>query len=143
MTLKSKVADVKAASSLIHSAPTGESRNSRGARAPSVSGVSLLHRGELLRRRLSLIGRLPGLVRHAVDGFAAFVLAHRRTLGVGLFLEPVGEAVAAEARHIHQIDILNIGAGTQMLDQTPEYRGLKFCSGFVVDRHGRLHFGAA
>jgi len=41
-------------------------------------------------------------------------------LRVGGVLEPVGQAVAAEAGQIHQIDVLDVGARPQMLDQAPE-----------------------
>jgi hypothetical protein len=115
---------------LIHSAPTGE-RLPHGEEA-------LLRRLELLGRGLALIGRLPGLVGHAVDGLAALVPGHLRALGVGLLLEPVGQAVAAEAGQIHQVDVLDVGAGAQMRDQAPEGRRFEFRSGFVVDCHGRL-----
>src|SRR5450759_1117725 len=103
----------------------------------SMPAMGFLHRGELLGTGRALVSRLPGLVGHAVDGLAAVVLAHRRALGVRLFLEPVGQAVAAEAREIHQVDILDIGAGAQMFDKAPENGGFEFCSGFVVNRHVR------
>ena len=99
--------------------------------------MGFFHRRELLGTGRALMGRLPGLVGHAVDGLAALVLAHPSALGVRLFLEPVGQAVAAKAREIHQVNVLDIAAGTQMLDKTPEHGGFKFCSGFVVDGHGR------
>src|SRR5258708_6529308 len=103
----------------------------------SMPAMGFLHRRELLGTGRALIGRLPGLVGHAVDGLAAFVLAHVSTLGVGFLLEPVGQAVAAESREIHQIDVLDIGAGAQMLDKAPEDGGFKFRSGFFINRHGR------
>ena len=97
--------------------------------------MRFLHRRELLGTRRVLMRLLPGFVGHAVDGLAALVLADRGTLGVRRFLEPVGQAVAAEAREIHQVDILNIGAGAQMFDKAPEDGGFEFRSGFVVNRH--------
>src|SRR5258708_35627663 len=99
--------------------------------------MTFLHRRELFGAGFTLMGRLPGLIGHAVDGLAAFVLAHVSALGVGLLLEPVGQAVAAEAREIHQIDVLDIGTGAQMFDQAPEDGGFKFRSGFVVNGHDR------
>ena len=99
--------------------------------------LTFFHRRELFGTGGALMRRLPGLVGHAVDGLAALVLAHRGARGVGFVLEPIGQAVAAEAREIHQIDVLDIAAGAQMFDQAPEYRGFKFCSGFVVHRHDR------
>src|SRR3984893_15152810 len=98
----------------------------------------LLHRRELLGAGRALMGRLPGLVGHAVDGLAALVLAHVSALGVGFLLEPVGEAVAAEAREIHQVVVLDVVAGAQMLDKAPEDGGFKFRSGFVINRHAAL-----
>ena len=99
--------------------------------------LGLLHRRELLGTGLALKSRLPGLIGHAIDGLAAFVLADLGTPRVGLLLEPVGQAVAAEARKIHKIDVLDIGAGAQMFDQAPENGGFEFRSGFVVNRHDR------
>src|SRR5258706_8680859 len=101
----------------------------------SMPAVALLHRCELLGAGRTLMGRLPGLVGHAVDDFAALVLAHVNAFGVGFVLEPIGQAVAAETREIHQIDVLDVGAGAQVLDEAPEHRGFKFRSGFVVNRH--------
>src|SRR5882757_7829837 len=109
----------------------------RRAGARSMPAMALFHRRELLRTGLALKARLPGLVGHAVDGLAALVLAHRCALGVGFLFQPVRQAVAAEARQIHQIDVLDVVAGAQMLDEAPEHRGLEFRSGFVVNRHGR------
>src|SRR6266702_6309634 len=103
----------------------------------SVPALGLFHRFELLGTGGALKLRFPGFIGHAVDRLAALVLAHREALGVGLFLHPVRQAVAAEAGQIHQIDVLHVGALTQMLDQAPEYGGLELRSGFVVNRHAR------
>jgi len=56
-------------------------------------------------------------VGHAVDGLAALVLGHRSAFGVRLVLEPVRQAIAAEAREVHQVDVLDIGAAAQMFDE--------------------------
>src|SRR5215217_1255313 len=77
--------------------------------ASSMAAGSLLERGLLLGARLLLVLGLPGLVRHAVDEFAALVLAQRHALLVGRVLHPVGEAVAAEAGEIHQVEVLHVG----------------------------------
>jgi hypothetical protein len=103
----------------------------------SMPALGFFHRRELLGTGLALKSRLPGLIGHAVDCLAAFVLAHLGAPRVGLLLEPVGQAVAAEACKIHEIDILDIGAGAQMLDQAPENGGFEFRSGFVVWGHDR------
>ena len=99
--------------------------------------LGFFHRCKLLGTGLALKSRLPGFIGHSVNGLAAFLLAHLGGPRVGLLLEPVGQAVAAEARKIHKIDILNIGAGAQMFDQTPENGGFEFRSGFVVNGHER------
>src|SRR5262245_61395491 len=101
----------------------------------SMPRMDLLHGLELLRRGRALVLRLPGLVGHAVDRLAALVLAERYPLRVSGVLEPIGEAIAAEAGEIHQIDVLDVGPRLQMLDQAPEGRRLELCSGFVVDCH--------
>src|SRR3984957_13461955 len=103
--------------------------------------LGLFHRRQLLGTGRALMRRFPSLVGHAVDGLAALVLAHRRALGVGLFLEPIGQAVAAEAREIHQIDVLDVATGAQMFDQAPEHRSFKFRSALLVDRPGRTLAG--
>src|SRR4051794_27416308 len=106
-----------------------------GARRASVL-VALFQRGLLRGRSLFLVLHLPLLIRHAVDDLAALVLAQRETLGVGGFLHPVAEAIAAEARKVHQIDVLHVGARTQMLDQTAEHRGFELGLGLGVNGHG-------
>src|ERR1700751_4843088 len=99
--------------------------------------MRLLHRRELLGAGGGLGFFLPGLIGDAVDRPAALVLAHGNALCVGGVLHPVGQAVAAEAGEIHQVDVLDIGPFTQMVDETPEGGGFDFGSGFVVDGHGR------
>src|SRR3546814_17635290 len=74
------------------------------------SGLGAVHSG--------LIPRFPLAVRHAVNVFARLVLAHRRALGIGGFTQPVGQAVAAKAGQIHQIDVLHVGALAPVLKQT-------------------------
>src|ERR1700742_877173 len=84
-----------------------------------MAALSLLHGSQLVRTGLFLKLRFPGLVRHAVDGFTALVLGHCHALGVGRILEPIRQAIAAEAGQIHQIDVLHISARPQRLDQAP------------------------
>src|SRR5947209_19575395 len=91
-----------------------------GSRIQSMPAMGLLRRVELRGTGGALEFRLPGLVGHAVDRLAALVLADPNALGVGLFLHPVRQAVAAEAGQVHQVDVLDVGAGAQMLDQAPE-----------------------
>src|SRR3546814_13351991 len=55
---------------------------------------TLLHAGDLFRRRLALMAGFPFGEGHAVDDLPRFILAH---CAVRL-RDPVGQAVAAEAR---------------------------------------------
>src|SRR6185312_6758731 len=116
----------------------GHPRSTQGGNLVLVAG--LLERGLLVLGSLFLMLRLPLLVRHAVDPLAALVLGHRNPAFVGGVLHPVRQAIAAEARKIHQIDILHVGACAQMLDEAPESGGLEFGSGLVVERHGYRPF---
>src|SRR5215218_8426055 len=101
----------------------------------SVLVTCLFKCGLLLGRGFLLILRFPLLERHAVDRFAALILAHWHALGVRCFLHPVGEAIAAEAGEIHHVDILHVGTRAQMVEQTPEGGGFEFGAGLVV--HGQ------
>src|SRR3569833_1257627 len=103
---------------------------------PVAVGMDLLHGLDLLGRGRALVFRLPGLVGHAIDGFPALILAQGDALGVGGVLEPVGQAVAAEACKLHQVDVLDVRPRLQMIDQAPDSGSLEFRSGFVVDCHG-------
>ena len=38
---------------------------------------------------------------------------------------PVGQAVAAEAGEVHQVDVLDVGAFAQVVDKPPERRRLE------------------
>src|SRR6516225_5672065 len=60
----------------------------------------------LLLRRLRLVLGLPLLVRHAVDQLPTLVLGQRHATFVGGILHPIGQAVAAEAGQVHQINVL-------------------------------------
>src|SRR3954452_24449604 len=91
--------------------------------------------GLLRGRGFLLVLRLPLLIGHAVDLLTALVLSERNTLVVGGFLHPVAEAIAAQAREIHQVDVLHLGARTQMLDEAAEHRGVEFGLGFFVESH--------
>src|SRR4029077_9232667 len=105
------------------------------ARRPGMTNLLLmaLFTRRLLRGRgFLLVLRLPLLVRHAVDRRAARLLGKRHALFVGGVLPPVRQAVAAEAREIHQVDVLHVGARAQVLDQAAEHGGLELGLGFVV-----------
>src|SRR4051812_5169424 len=85
----------------------------RARRELSMSRMRLRHFGDLVGAGFLLVLRLPLVIGHAVDGFAALVLAERNTFCVGSVLQPVRQAVAAEAREIHQVDVLHISARAQ------------------------------
>src|SRR4051812_12064943 len=98
--------------------------------------MPLVERSLLRGRSFLLVLRLPLLVGHAVDLLAALVFGERDALRVCCFLHPVTEAIAAEAREIHQIDVLHLAARTQMLDEAAEHRSLELGLGFWVESHG-------
>src|SRR5262245_63674919 len=69
---------------------------------------------------------LPLLIGHAVN-MPARRIAVESNAGTGSrLLHPVGQAIATEAGEVHQIDVLNVAALAQMLDQPPKRRGLQF-----------------
>src|SRR5690606_1330755 len=95
--------------------------------------VAPLEGGLLLRRGFLLIPRPPLVIRHAVDRFARLILAHGLAGCAGCLLVPVGEAVAAEAREVHEVDVLHVGSLAQMRDQLAECSGFELGSGLLVD----------
>src|SRR5262245_9276890 len=96
--------------------------------------------GLLLGRGFLLVLGPPFVVRHAVDGGAALVLAHGQALGVGRLLHPVGQPVSAEAGETHQVVVLHVGAPAQVLDQPSEHGGFELGAGLVVEIHDRFLF---
>src|SRR5262249_6513214 len=104
--------------------------------ASSVLVHSPVGRRPLIGAGLALGLGLPFLIRHAVDRLTARVLAERDAALVGLFLHPVGQAVAAEAGEIHQIDVLHVSARAQVLDEAAKNRGFELGAGLVVEGHG-------
>ena len=93
----------------------------------------LLERGKLVGAGLGLVARLPLGIGHAVDHFAGFVLGHREAAGLGRLAVPVGQAVPAEAGEVHQVDVLDVAALAEMLDEPPEGGGLEFGAGGLVE----------
>src|SRR5262245_55258996 len=77
----------------------------------------------------------PFFVRHAVNELAALLLAHRHAARVGRVLHPIRQAIATKAGEIHEIEVLHVGALTQMLDEAPESGCFEFGAGLIV--HGR------
>src|SRR5262245_44835984 len=84
--------------------------------APMRSGGGLRELCLRLRRSLGLVALLPFLVGHAVNELARFILAECDAALGSRLLIPVRQAVAAEAGEIHQIDVLDVSAGAQMLE---------------------------
>src|SRR5919107_3823896 len=94
---------------------------------------------QLRCRGLALMALLPLLVGHAVDMSSALLLRECDPALVGGILQPVGEAVAAEARKVHEVDVLNVRALAQMLEEPAEGGGLQLGPGRRIDvRHGRF-----
>src|SRR5262244_3634099 len=93
----------------------------------------------LLGRSLLLVLRLPLVIGHAVDDLAGLGVAERDAALLGGRPVPFGQAIAAEAGEVHQVDVLYIRALAQMRDQLPEGGGLQFDARLVV--HGDLQCG--
>ena len=75
-----------------------------------------------------------------MDHFARLLLVP----GIPSIADPVGEAIAAEARQTHQVDILGIVAMAQMAHQAAKGRGGDIV-GKRIERVGlgiRIHEGA-
>ena len=89
----------------------------------------------LLGGGFRLVFRLPFLKGHAVDELACTLFVERNAALIGCILHPVGEAVAAKARQIHQVDVLHIGAIAQMGDEAAKGGGFQFQLCFGVDAH--------
>lgn len=69
-----------------------------------------------------LVLGLPFLVRHTVDHLARTLLAQLKAFLAGGLLIPIGQAVAAKTRHVHEVDVLHLMALAQMSDQAAERR---------------------
>src|SRR5260221_7655591 len=79
-----------------------------------------------------LIPLLPIVIRHAVDDLAGFRIAERDALLLGRRAVPLGQAVAAKAGQVHEIEVLHVGALAQMRDQVPKRRSLELRTRLVV-----------
>src|SRR5262245_61049943 len=86
-----------------------------------------------LRGRLGLVLGLPGLVRHPVDDLPRLFLAEREPLSRGRLMVPAGETIAAEARKLHQVDVLHVGPLAQMRYEPAEGGGLELGPGALVE----------
>ncbi len=88
-----------------------------------IRGKGRLEGGLLLGRGLALVAGAPRVVGHAVDRFARRILVHLHAAGVGLFLIPARETVAAEAGEGHQVDVLHIGPVLHQMPDEPAEHG--------------------
>lgn len=97
---------------------------------------ALFHARHLFRRGLGLEALLPFRRRHAVNHFTRLCLVQARP-GI---IDPVSQAIAAEARQTHQVDVLRVMAMAQMADKAAE--GLRRY-GIVqrLQRVGSVDFG--
>lgn len=76
---------------------------------------------------------LPVVIGHAVEDFARLFLAKGDTPFGGGFLIPATQAVPAEARQVHEVDVLHLGAiFHEMLAQAAEGGGFEFDFGLAV-----------
>ena len=85
-----------------------------------------VERGQLFLRGRFLVLLLPLLERLTVDPLARFLATDRRACGLGGFLIPVGQTVAAETGEDHQIDVLHVRSFAQMRQQAAERSGFQF-----------------
>src|SRR5881628_2526099 len=88
---------------------------------------------------VGLVLRLPLLVRHAVDELARLGIRERHTALLGGRAVPLRQAVATEARELHDVEVLDIRALLKMLDQPAERGSLDLGAGrfWNVAGHGR------
>ena len=94
--------------------------------------------------RLGLVLGLPFLVGHAVDDLPRFRLGHGEAARLRRLAIPVGEAVAAEAGEVHEVDVLHVAPRPEVLDQAAKGRRLEGGAGGVVELgHGRVSFSGA
>ena len=69
------------------------------------------------------------------DDFAGGILFHCDAFFGGGFPIPIAQAIAAEAREIHKIDVLHIRPVAQMLREAPEGGGFEFSLCLLVHAH--------
>ncbi len=94
---------------------------------------ALLELGLLRRGGFPLVHRLPGLVGHAVDLLPRFGPRQGHVPLLRGLLDPVRQAVPAEAREGHEVDVLHVRAGPQVRHETAEGRSLEFGLGGGVE----------
>src|SRR5882724_8682821 len=94
--------------------------------------LGLVERLLLVARRFLLVLGLPLVVRHAVDDLTGLGIGDLDAARAGLLAIPARQAVATEARQIHQVKVLHVGALLQMRNQAAESGGFEFGAGLVV-----------
>jgi hypothetical protein len=73
-----------------------------------------------------LVLGFPLGVRHAVNHFAGVIEAELDLALVGCGLVPLGQAVAAKPRKVHQVNVLHVLAAVQVGDQAAKGGGFEF-----------------
>jgi hypothetical protein len=89
--------------------------------SPLTLGPRTRHRGGWAAQALLLL-----LVRHAVHRLAGFRIGQRDAALFSAREVPLGEAVAAKAGQVHELDVLNIAALGEVLQEAAESRGFEF-----------------
>ena len=72
----------------------------------------------LLWRRFVLVITFPFIHGHTIDRLSGLVVVHIQSSVIGCSQVPFGQAVAAETGQVHQVNILNIAALLQVLDES-------------------------
>jgi hypothetical protein len=79
----------------------------------------------LLVAGFALMFRLPLVIRHSVDELSRLFPRYIGPPRFCCILIPIGKAISAETRKIHQVDVLHIGPLSKMLDKTAQHRRLE------------------
>jgi hypothetical protein len=87
----------------------------------------------LLRRGLGLVSGFPFGIGHAVHDRARLLVGEIEAAFLGRSPIPFGQAVAAEAGQVHEVDVLHLGMGAEMLDQRAKRRRLELHAGALVE----------
>src|SRR5579863_7441972 len=102
--------------------------------------IGLCERRLLIGAGFLLVLRLPLFVGHAIDDLARIRIGQGDTLGFGRLAVPAAEAIPAEPRQVHHVDVLHVGPFAQVLDQAAECGCFQLGAGLLVEvgcGHGR------
>ncbi len=119
-TIESATAIGDGLSQLGRQLASGEEPGANPADALRHTLLVALESGQLGRARLALVALFPLAIGHAIHPFPGGVIIHRQPLFLGRGQVPLGQAIAAETREIHQVDILYIAATVQVFQQASE-----------------------